>query len=102
MAAPTSSSRKHHGVMSFMLSIFRCCSTRSHHFHASRVEDSVHVMLKHDIKAANKKGKAPGGYRPRAPLPDNLIRRSASPAIVIQTTEDETNTDRQLLAALGE
>lgn len=33
------------------------------------VDDSVHVMLKHDQKAAMKKGKAPQGYVPRAEHP---------------------------------
>ena len=103
MVVPTST-RNHHGIISSMLSIFRCCSTKSQHFHANRVEDSFHVMIKHDINVAKKKGKiVPGGYgyRPRNPLPDSLVRRSVSP-IVIQATEDETNTDKQLLAALRE
>lgn len=33
------------------------------------VDDSVHVMLKHDKKLAQKKGEAPKGYVPRAPHP---------------------------------
>ncbi|CAB9510514.1 expressed unknown protein [Seminavis robusta] len=33
------------------------------------VDDSVHVMLKHDKKVAQKKGEAPKGYVPRAPHP---------------------------------
>lgn len=33
------------------------------------VDDSVHVMLKHDKKVAQKKGQAPKGYVPRAPHP---------------------------------
>lgn len=33
------------------------------------VDDSVHVMLKHDKKVAAKKGEAPKGYVPRAPHP---------------------------------
>ena len=33
------------------------------------VDDSVHVMLKHDKKMAQKKGQAPKGYVPRAPHP---------------------------------
>jgi hypothetical protein len=33
------------------------------------VDDSVHVMLKHDKKIAQSKGEAPKGYVPRAPHP---------------------------------
>lgn len=33
------------------------------------VDDSVHVMLKHDKKVAQSKGQAPKGYVPRAPHP---------------------------------
>jgi hypothetical protein len=33
------------------------------------VDDSVHVMLKHDKKVAQSKGEAPKGYVPRAPHP---------------------------------
>lgn len=33
------------------------------------VDDSVHVMLKHDKKVAQGKGEAPKGYVPRAPHP---------------------------------
>ena len=35
----------------------------------ANVDDSVHVMIKHDKKAAQKKGQAPHGYVPRAPHP---------------------------------
>lgn len=33
------------------------------------VDDSVHVMIKHDKKVAQRKGEAPKGYVPRAPHP---------------------------------
>lgn len=33
------------------------------------VDDSVHVMLKHDKQVAQSKGQAPKGYVPRAPHP---------------------------------
>lgn len=33
------------------------------------VDDSVHVMLKHDKKVQQRKGEAPHGYVPRAPHP---------------------------------
>ena len=35
----------------------------------SHVDDSVHVMIKHDKKKAAQKGEAPHGYVPRAPHP---------------------------------
>ena len=66
------------------------------HFHANRVEDSVHVMIKHDIMAAKKKGSKPGTgyYKPRAPLPDRL-KAARQSHIAIQATEDVdvSNTD---------
>ncbi len=35
----------------------------------SHVDDSVHVMLKHDKKVQQKKGAAPAGYKERAAHP---------------------------------
>ena len=35
----------------------------------ANVDDSVHVMIKHDKKKAQQKGEAPQGYVPRAPHP---------------------------------
>ena len=35
----------------------------------ANVDDSVHVMIKHDKKKAQQKGEAPHGYVPRAPHP---------------------------------
>ena len=35
----------------------------------SHVDDSVHVMLKHDKKVQQKKGNAPAGYKERAAHP---------------------------------
>ena len=35
----------------------------------ANVDDSVHVMIKHDKKRAQQKGEAPHGYVPRAPHP---------------------------------
>jgi len=93
--------------ISTILSIFTCCcsranTSRSQHFHANRVEDSVHVMIKHDIKAAKKKGSKSGiGYVPRVPLSDRL----AAARVAIQATEDtfESNkADKEILAALSE
>lgn len=42
------------------------------------VDDSVHVMLKHDKKVAQSKGEAPKGYVPRAPHP--LLQQQQQPA----------------------
>ena len=36
-----------------------------HHSHLETVDDSVHVMLKHDKKKQKEKGQAPHGYVPR-------------------------------------
>jgi hypothetical protein len=58
-------------------------------------------MIKHDMKAAKKKGSKSGtGYVPRAPLSDRL----AVARIAIQATEetDESNADKKILAALRE
>jgi hypothetical protein len=93
--------------ISTILSIFTCCcsranTSRSQHFHANRVEDSVHVMIKHDIKAAKKKGSKSGiGYVPRIPLSDRL----AAARVAIQATEDTVDSnkaDKEILAALSE
>ena len=46
------------------------------------VDDSVHVMLKHDKKVLQTKGEAPHGYVPRAPHP--LLQ----PKGVVVATED--------------
>lgn len=59
-------------------------------------------MIKHDIKAAKKKGSKCGiGYVPRVPLSDRL----AAARVAIQATEDtfESNkADKEILAALSE
>jgi len=43
-----------------------CCASRSQ---LETVDDSVHVMLQHDKKLAQRKGEKPQGYVPRAPHP---------------------------------
>ena len=40
-----------------------------HHSHLETVDDSVHVMLKHDKKVQKNKGKSEQGYVPRAAHP---------------------------------
>ena len=81
--------------------------SRSAHFHANRTEDSLHVMIKHDLKVAKMKGtKAGTGYVPRAPLSDRLIAAQQNRPIVIKATEDTdadaSETDKEIMAALRE
>ena|SRR3569832_1707069 len=53
-----------------------------------QVDDSVHVMLKHDKKVAAKKGQALNtGYVPRAEHP--LLQKVADPPEPITATEDD-------------
>lgn len=42
------------------------------------VDDSVHVMLQHDKKAAQKKGEQPKGYVPRAEHPLLAAKKEAT------------------------
>mmetsp|Transcript_35971 Transcript_35971/g.73392 ORF Transcript_35971/g.73392 Transcript_35971/m.73392 type:complete len:93 (+) Transcript_35971:240-518(+) len=92
MAVPTSTHNRN-GI-SAIFSIFKCCSksniTRSQRFHAH--EDSVHVMMKHDINAAKQKR----AYVPRARFPDSLAagRKTASPAIQATDATGESNVDK--------
>eukprot|EP00984_Skeletonema_dohrnii_P010857 scaffold4262_cov104-Skeletonema_dohrnii-CCMP3373.AAC.3 len=90
MAVPTST-RNRNGI-SAIFSIFKCCSksniARSQRFHAH--EDSVHVMMKHDINGAQKRP-----YVPRARFPDSLAgRKTASPAIQATDATGESNADK--------
>ncbi|KAL3794627.1 hypothetical protein HJC23_010055 [Cyclotella cryptica] len=78
--------------------LFSCCRSsrlgNSVHFSAP-AEDSVHVMLKHDIEKNLKKGVQAKGYSPRTPLSDILAahqQQNRGPAI--QAMED----DNQILA----
>ena len=43
-----------------------CCQKQSV---LSHLDDSVKVMVRHDVKALREKGKQPTGYVPRAPHP---------------------------------
>jgi hypothetical protein len=45
------------------------CGSSSERGTLQTVDDSVHVMLKHDKKVSQKKGEAPKGYVPRAQHP---------------------------------
>ena len=45
------------------------CGSSSERGTLQTVDDSVHVMLKHDKKVSQKKGEAPKGYVPRAEHP---------------------------------
>lgn len=43
------------------------------------VDDSVHVMLKHDKKVQQKKGETPHGYVPRAEHP--MLKEKSKPIV---------------------
>lgn len=45
------------------------CGASQHDTRLQTVDDSVHVMLKHDKKRQQQKGEAPKGYVPRAEHP---------------------------------
>lgn len=45
------------------------CGPSAHDTRLQTVDDSVHVMLKHDKKRQQQKGEAPKGYVPRAEHP---------------------------------
>jgi hypothetical protein len=45
------------------------CGHSAHDTRLQTVDDSVHVMLKHDKKRQQQKGEAPKGYVPRAEHP---------------------------------
>jgi len=64
------------------------------------VDDSVHVMLQHDKKAAAKKGKEPAGYVPRAEHPllqkaAQQSRAAATAAAVEQVAEEERQAEEE-------
>jgi hypothetical protein len=60
------------------------CGPSAHDTRLQTVDDSVHVMLKHDKKRQQQKGEAPKGYVPRAEHP--LLK----PKPVEATEEDES------------
>ena len=67
------------------------------------VDDSVHVMLKHDKKVAQSKGQAPKGYVPRAPHP--LLQQQQAATDGAATAAETTNgssADRKPIVASEE
>lgn len=54
------------------------------------VDDSVHVMIKHDKKRAVQRGETPHGYVPRAPHP--LLDKSKQEADGEEKKPEETPT----------
>jgi len=51
-----------------------------------QVDDSVHVMIKHDKKVQQQKGEAPHGYVPRQPHP--LLQQTQQQTGTITATEE--------------
>lgn len=109
--APVEVEVRHRGRLSSWLSMLSCCGkssmSNSIHFHAQRVEDSVHVMIKHDKEACKKRGQPEKSYSPRAPLSERLAaagkmeaaRREASHATIEAREEDDDGGD-DILAAV--
>eukprot|EP00562_Extubocellulus_spinifer_P000079 CAMPEP_0178483014 /NCGR_PEP_ID=MMETSP0696-20121128/7018_1 /TAXON_ID=265572 /ORGANISM="Extubocellulus spinifer, Strain CCMP396" /LENGTH=77 /DNA_ID=CAMNT_0020110523 /DNA_START=100 /DNA_END=333 /DNA_ORIENTATION=- len=67
-----------------------------HHSHLETVDDSVHVMLKHDKKKQKEKGEAEHGYVPRAAHPalqkkeeSGYVPRAPHPAMNKQVVASE-------------
>lgn len=56
----------------------------------ANVDDSVHVMIKHDKKRAQQKGERPHGYVPRAPHP--LLDKEKTEDGETKESEDEKKT----------
>jgi hypothetical protein len=54
----------------------------------ANVDDSVHVMIRHDKKRAAQKGEAPHGYVPRAPHP-LLDAQKAKQAVTAQEEDGD-------------
>jgi len=98
-----------------LLSMLSCSSrssiSNSIHFHANRVEDSVHVIIKHDKEACKRKGQPEKVYAPRTPLSERLVaarkmeaaRKANSSHATIEATEDdgESELDGEILAAVS-
>lgn len=62
------------------------------------VDDSVHVMLKHDKKMQQKKGEQPHGFVPRAEHP--LLKPKA--IVVAEESDDEKNDPQSSTAPTTE
>mmetsp|Transcript_6773 Transcript_6773/g.11024 ORF Transcript_6773/g.11024 Transcript_6773/m.11024 type:complete len:149 (-) Transcript_6773:1205-1651(-) len=96
------------------LSKFSCCGrssiSNSVHFHAQQVEDSVHVIIKHDKEQCQKKGRPAHHYSPRTPLSERLESarqlEAARKATISQRTieakeeDGESELDDEILAAV--
>lgn len=104
------------GRLASLLSMMSCRSnssiSSSIHFHAQKVEDSVHVIIKHDRESCKRQGQPEKAYTPRAPLSEILVaahkeealrrQTSASPKRIEAREEDgESEVDRDILAALS-
>mmetsp|Transcript_7470 Transcript_7470/g.16948 ORF Transcript_7470/g.16948 Transcript_7470/m.16948 type:complete len:152 (-) Transcript_7470:307-762(-) len=113
-SAATEVEVRHRGRLASLLSMLSCRSnssiSKSAHFHAQRVEDSVHVMIKHDKEVHKRQGQPEKAYAPRAPLSERLTAvhemeaaRQAALHITIEAREDdgETDMDRDILAAVA-
>lgn len=102
---------RHRGRLASLLSMLSCCSkssmSKSIHFHANRIEDSVHVMLKHDKVGHQRRGEPQKGYTPRESLSDRIAacrkmeteRKEASRPSAIEAEEDDGDND--ILAAVS-
>lgn len=66
----------------FRFKIMGACMSKRH---LETVDDSVHVMIKHDQKVARAKGQQAAGYVPRAEHPLLKPKNSAAP---ITATEE--------------
>mmetsp|Transcript_7530 Transcript_7530/g.13706 ORF Transcript_7530/g.13706 Transcript_7530/m.13706 type:complete len:154 (+) Transcript_7530:99-560(+) len=96
------------------LSMFSCRGrssiSNSVHFHAQHVEDSVHVIIKHDKEQCQKKGQPVHNYSPRAPLSERLesarklevARKASNSHVTIEAKEEdgESELDDEILAAV--
>ena len=107
--------RHRRGRLSTLMSMFSCCGRSSLqssiHLHANRVEDSVHVMIKHDKEACKKRGVPTKGYTPRKPLSDieaaarkkeaelALQNGNHSPQPTIEAREEDDGKDDDILDA---
>ena len=65
-------------------------SSNAIHFHADRVDDSIHAMLAREERLARQKGEKPHTYRPRDPHP--LLQNGHPKPIVSCEEEDDDKT----------
>lgn len=118
------------GRLLSLLSILLCRRSRRKtalsnniHFNNHRVEDSVHVAIKHDQEAHQRKGEPAASYTPRAPLSERvaaarrleatrkeashgthkhaIVCTEAGNAIVSTEEEEESEIDKDILAAVS-